>query len=97
MQLVTGWDFTQKQGYYGSNSFKHWAFRNNYYIRTNFVLRPNVQLSTFYQGESYIEVPQFRSNVFWETIWLPSQNLLCLQLGWNSDAINLNMRTSFNL
>lgn len=57
MQLVSGWDFTQKQGYYGSQSFKHWAFRNNYYVRTNFVLHPNVQLSTFYQGESYLEVP----------------------------------------
>jgi hypothetical protein len=95
--MDVGWDFTQEQGYYGSYSFRHWSFRNNWYFLQDFVLHPELQLDQYYQGELYTEVPKFRINVFWELIWFPVQEKTCLQVGWNSDPIYLLLRSAFNV
>jgi hypothetical protein len=44
IQVETGFDFVQKQGYYKDKSFRHWAVRNNYYFKQEFVLHPALKL-----------------------------------------------------
>jgi hypothetical protein len=97
IQLDLGWDFTQRQGYYGSYSFRQWAFRNNIYMISDFVLHPELQLSSYYMSETFTEIPKFRLNLFWELIWFPVQDDICLQVGWNADPIALLLRTDFNV
>lgn len=48
IELDVGWDFKQRQGYYGSYSFRQWAFRNDYYVLFDFVLHPELTLSNYY-------------------------------------------------
>ena len=85
------------QGYYSPTlNFRHWAFRNNFYFLQEFVLHPELALSQLYTGEVFIEVPKFRTNVFWELVWFPVQDKMCFQVGWNSDPITFLLRTDFN-
>ena len=70
IQVEGGFDYPQTSGYwkYGNNQ-KHWALRSNIFIRSDFVLHPEIMLDKLYKGEMFIEVPKFRSNLFWELIW----------------------------
>ena len=97
IQMDVGFDFAQKQGYYKDKSFRHWALRNNYYFKQEFVLHPNLKLDTFYNGELFIEMTKFRSNIFWEFIWFPVQGKACLQAGFASDPITFLLRSGFNI
>ena len=61
------------------------------------MIHPDLLLDKLYKGEMFMEVPKFRSNIFWELIWYPVEELQCLQLGWNSDPIYLLIRAGFNV
>ena len=54
-------------------------------------------LDKLYKGEMYIEVPKFRSNLFWELIWFQAEEKMCLQIGFSSDPIYLLIRAGFNV
>jgi len=60
-------------------------------------LHPDLQLDKLYKGEVFLEVPKFRTNVFWELIWYKVEELLCFQVGWNSDPIYVIIRAGFNV
>lgn len=97
IQMDIGFDFVQKQGYYGTNSFRHWAFRNNYYYKQEFVTHPTLKLDTFYSGENFFTISKFRTNLFWEFVWFPVQSMMCLQFGWSSDPISFILQAGFNV
>ena len=70
MQLEAGFDFVQNSGFYkNSGSTKAWSIRNNFFIRQDSVLHPEIELDKLYRGEMYLEIPKFRFNVFWQLIW----------------------------
>lgn len=54
-------------------------------------------LDKYYKGEVFLEVPKFRTNLFWELIWFPVEEVMCFQLGWNSDPLFLLIRAGFNM
>ncbi|TNV85477.1 hypothetical protein FGO68_gene3308 [Halteria grandinella] len=97
VQVEVGFDFAQKQGYYKDKSVKHWAFRNNYYFKQEFVTHPSIKLDTIFNGELFIELVKFRANVFWEFVWFPDQDKACLQAGYSSDPMTFLLRSGFNL
>ncbi len=97
IQTEAGFDFIQTSGYYKGTSQRHWAFRNNIYFRNDFVLHPEIVLDKYYKGEVFVEVPKFRTNLFWEIIWFPVEEDMCLQIGWSSDPIYLLIRAGFNM
>lgn len=97
VNLDVGFDFIQKQGTYKDKDFRFWSFRNNYYVKSEWVAHPTLKLDTLYNGELIIELSKSRSNVFWEFIWFPASNDACLQAGFNSDPITFLLRSSFNI
>jgi hypothetical protein len=44
-----------------------------------------------------MELPKFRSNIFWEFIWFPKMEKACFQAGYNSEPITFLLRTGFNV
>jgi hypothetical protein len=88
VDMSVGFDFVQQTGYYGTNSFRHWSFRNNYYFKQEFVAHPVIKLNTLYNGETFFTLNKFRTNMFWEYNWFPVQSQMCIQFGWNSDPIS---------
>ena len=97
-QLEAGFDFIQRTGFLGTQTQqRYWAIRNNIYIRQDAVLHPEIVLDKYYKGEMFLEIPKFRSNVFWEIIWFPGAEYMCLQLGFNSDPISVLLRAGFNV
>ena len=101
IQTEAGFDFIQKSGYFQSGTTtttqRHWGFRNNFFFRNDFVLHPEIVLDKLYKGEMFVEVPKFRTNVFWEFLWFPVEDYLCFQLGWNSDPLYFLIRAGFNV
>jgi len=85
--LTAGWNFLQTQGYYSTYSFRQSKMRQNFYITQDFVLHPDLILSTLFSTEMFLQIPKFTLNLFYEFIWFPVQNNMCLQLGWNSGPI----------
>ena len=69
VQLEVGWDYIQKAGMYGATNQPYWSFRNNYFVRQDFTLHPDLRLDDLYKGEMFIEVPKFRTNIYWQFIW----------------------------
>jgi hypothetical protein len=88
----------QTSGFYkNSGTTKAWAFRNNFFIRSDMVLHPEMVLDKFYKGETFIEVPKFRINAFWQIIWFLLEEEMCFEMGFNSDPISILIRTGFNI
>ena len=61
------------------------------------MLHPEIDLDKFYKGEVFLEIPKFRANVFWQLIWFPGAEWMCLELGFNSDPISILLRAGFNV
>ena len=68
VQVEAGFDFKQKTDFKGTNN-KYWAIRNNFFIRQDAVLHPEVVLDKYYKGEMFLEIPKFQANIFWQIIW----------------------------
>lgn len=95
VQMEAGFDFIQTSGFKQNN--KYWSIRNNYFIRQDAVLHPEVVLDKFYKGEMFLEIPKFRANLFWQIIWFQASEWMCLELGFNSDPISVLLRAGFNV
>jgi len=98
IQLVAGWNFLQTQGYYkGTYPFRQSSIRYNAYITEDFVLHPFLQLSNLFTTEMFLQTPKFTLNMFLEFIWFPVQNQMCMNVGWNSNPIQVTLSADFNV
>ena len=82
IQTEAGFNFIQKSGYFSTGTTtttqRHWAFRNNFFFRNDFVLHPEIILDKLYKGEIFVDVPKFTANVFWELLWFPVEDYMCV-------------------
>jgi len=57
-------------------------------------VHPEISIDKYYYFETTGEVDQFQANIFWEILFFFDDYTLCLDVGWNSEEIDITLIAS---